>query len=249
MTESASETIFEDRAVAVSRSALESLHAYLQSVVAANVKNKEAYDKEEHFGVSYTVNLFDGGKRSLSFEELLAYGNRGQRRISALTIETRPVHVSNRVSIDIGDTHLTVRVHIRGAELEIIKIREHCEDFVHAVNSPFAWLYTRLGWWVAFASALTLWVLGQQVVTTSDLVVSKRTILGGILVASAFAFPWIVEPLRNRFFPKVIFALGNEFPKFESAKGIHTWMIRGVIAAAVTAAVGALFAVVRASSG
>lgn len=239
MTQEAAETIFENSALVVTKQALENLHSHLEALSQANRPLKIGSETDDEFGVTYAIELEDGGSRKIrTLADLLKYGNRGKRRIARLSVRTTPQYRGNSVSIKIGDSIPIAQIHISGDEATAWKARQFCEDFLAVSRSPFNWLYSSSGKWVLFIFWVSLAVAAFLVSYGITLFTWKSVLPWIALMLLNMALPWIVQPIRDKFFPKVIFAIGLEADRYESTKSLHTWAVRAAIAATVSISLG-----------
>lgn len=235
MAKEAGETIFENKAIAVTKQALKTLHARLEKTAKTNLPLKLSTEEESEFGVGYFVDFVDGGSRTIpTLDDLLKYSNRGRRRITKLAIHTAPEYRGNYVSIKIGDSFPTAQVHISGDAPHAQEARTYCEDFLAAARSPFEWLYSISGAWMLAILWLTLTIVGFLVLFVPKAVTLNSVLPGFALMFVAMGLPWVIVPLRNRLFPKVVIAIGQEAARYETAKSVHTWAVRGVIGTALS---------------
>jgi hypothetical protein len=224
-----SEVVKVEGAALVTKEALDECHRTLLDAGKRCVElAKEQHEKGTPIEPRYTARLADGASVTFgSFEDLLAYSNRNDRRITRLTARTEPYHLAPlavELSFGDGDGYIAT---VKGEEAEALRIKERCRDIAARVRTYHGWLYSmpmyvlRGVLWVFSTAGLGAFVAGLFFAYTLPWWTFPALAVPVLYAAGYFAMPTL--------FPPLVIELGQEADKNERRKSIRKWVLTALV--------------------
>ena len=198
---------------------------------------------------------------SRTFSDLQAvinYENPPRRRVLALTIRARSEDARNSASLSIDGSSLSMfSFHALGEENRVRNLKEAFEDQVAGMVPWYAWI-TRVNFVLLGCGA---YVLAYGALLLSAVFSRSRSTAGPrpattnpqadsiaiLVVAGALGFllssGWVLNQVRNRFFPAATFAIGQGLDRYETQEKVRWGWIAAISASFVASVVYGVFGI------
>lgn len=253
------ETIKGSGVAVVTKTALEELNELLEEIAKEQMKPAEKF-YENHPELrsayfprpvpEYTAVLSDGARVSFkTFSELLNFPNRPSRSLVRVSAELRTGIEAERYNIDsverfsverfqmrveIGGTVDPLVITIDGEERDALHAKERCQSFLERVTPGYAWMHRvplhtlmPLTSIAAIMSGMRLFIYRDDARSPYDIYLEWALFVFG----GAFVGTLLLEFLNNRFWPRVVFEIGQGIERSESRKLQRRWIVASLLLA------------------
>jgi len=189
----------------------------------------------------------DGIQRTFtSLDQLASYENPRARAINSLTFRARDAKLDRRASITLGARYSSsIMVYIEGPEEVVVPAKNTLGEFFDGIK-PWYSPVSRVDFFylVLAVASFAFTVLNLMVNGGSGkaepIEFGRATLVTAVVIAmlaGLAAFVWILNMLRTRFFPVVVFALGQGQGRYELDDKVRWAVIVGIAVSVVASLV------------
>jgi hypothetical protein len=225
---------------------------YISTVFVIHSHEVESLEKllKDHIGpVKTRIKCVDGITRELaSVSDLLQYENPRSKEIIELRLSARSEDFSREASIDFSSsTWRGISLEFRADEDSVSKLKTGTLDIidgarpwygpVQSIDFVFAGIVAVLFLWFAAFLTIALSKTRRSTAKASTKLTDKQSAVGQLVMfgvlAAIFAVGFILNFLRDSWFPRAVFAIGQGDTRFQSLERFHWGFLIAILASVI----------------